>query len=220
MFLAAFVSVSAMADEVPAQRSPQTAAALFSSLDRDRDGVVRANEISVQQQPFFRRALRVADANEDGALSGEELRQALTDPQPIAAAAAQRNAFNLQMLDRNQDGNLSRDEVPAPLKSRLDRVFDTLGTDTVPLARLQQLAGPGQQNRPQAGAQPKLRTESASQTRNPSEFFQRLDGDGNGRLTRDEVPERLRQSFRQADRDNNGSLSLDEFQRAAERLRN
>ncbi len=57
--------------------------ALFTKLDRNQDRKVTTDEITDSQQSFFKRALRVADRNEDGALSSDELAIALTDPKPV-----------------------------------------------------------------------------------------------------------------------------------------
>ncbi len=45
-----------------------------------------------------------------------------------------------------------------------------------------------------------------------------FDADGNGRVTRDELPERMRQRFERMDRDGDGTIDADEAQAAAERM--
>ena len=49
-------------------------------------------------------------------------------------------------------------------------------------------------------------------------MFERLDRNNNGKLSADEIPERLRQSIRRADRNNDGEISADEWKNAADRL--
>ncbi len=44
---------------------------LFGLLDQNQDGKITADEIPESQLSFFRRALRVADRNEDGKLTNE-----------------------------------------------------------------------------------------------------------------------------------------------------
>lgn len=53
--------------------------------------------------------------------------------------------------------------------------------------------------------------------RDGAALFQRMDRNGDGVLTRDEVPERLQQRMTGLDRDRNGSISADEFGTAMQR---
>ena len=56
---------------------------LFDSLDRDSDGKITAAEISESQASYFKRALRVSDQDEDGALTRVEFMAAISDPTPV-----------------------------------------------------------------------------------------------------------------------------------------
>ena len=50
-------------------------------------------------------------------------------------------------------------------------------------------------------------------------MFHRLDKNGDGSLTKDELPERMAEWLMRADADGNGSLSKEELQKARERFR-
>ena len=53
---------------------------------------------------------------------------------------------------------------------------------------------------------------------NPAEILKQLDRDGDGKVTRDEVPERLRRLFDRLDRDGDKVLSAEELQQGMELL--
>ena len=83
---------------------------LFSKLDKNADGKVSQSEMSGPQQPMFKRALRVADANEDGALNRDEFAKAVSDPKPVELPGANMGdrmaSFDVGRLDRNTTGLL------------------------------------------------------------------------------------------------------------------
>jgi len=60
---------------------------------------------------------------------------------------------------------------------------------------------------------------ASAQLPNPAAMFRRLDRDGNGRLTRDELPERARSDFDRLDRDGDGAVSEEEHTAALRRFR-
>ncbi|MFO1000956.1 MAG: hypothetical protein U0936_11485 [Planctomycetaceae bacterium] len=114
---------------------------LFVKLDKDSDGKVTQAEMTGPQQSMFKRALRVADVNEDGALNKDEFSKAVSDPRPVelpGANMAERMAsFDASRLDRNGDGNVSIDEVPAPMRDRFEQLLDRIGKDSVPVDKVQ-----------------------------------------------------------------------------------
>ncbi len=114
---------------------------LFTKLDKNSDGRVTLSETAGPQQSMFKRALRVADLDEDGALSKDEFAKAISDPKPVelpgANMADRMASFDVSRLDRNGDGNVSLDEVPAPMRERFEELLDRIGQDSVPVDKVQ-----------------------------------------------------------------------------------
>ena len=132
-------------------------AELFDVLDRDQDGQVSSGEISDAQRPYFDRALRVSDANSDGALTRDELTGAVSDPAPRQATGGrrdrrQRRDFDPRRLDQNKDGMITVDEVPRPIRERFQEALKQAGRDALPVEAMWQLM---RGNRPQTGNRPK-----------------------------------------------------------------
>ena len=118
-----------------------SAADLFAKLDKNSDGKVTQSETTGPQQTLFKRALRVADGNEDGALNKDEFAKAVSDPEPVelpgANMADRMASFDVSRLDRNGDGNVALDEVPEPMRDRFEQLLDRIGQDSVPVDKVQ-----------------------------------------------------------------------------------
>ena len=114
---------------------------LFSKLDKNADGKVSQSEMSGPQQSMFKRALRIADGNDDGALNQDEFAKAVSDPKPVELPGANMSdrmaSFDVSRLDRNGDGNISLDEVPSPMRDRFEQLLDRIGQDSVPVDKVQ-----------------------------------------------------------------------------------
>jgi Ca2+-binding EF-hand superfamily protein len=230
--------------------------ALFQRLDQNKDGLIRSDEISVSARGFFQRALRVADGNEDGALTREELARAISDPRPatvpVPRIAGAPGNVDPRTMDRNGDGVISLDEVPAPLKSRFEQWLRQTDRTEIPTASLQDflrgmqirqaLVVPGSEKQADASEvmssasektwpaqrpdQEKQRGLIMEQRKNPVEradkndsavIFSRLDRNGDGRLTMQELPERMRQNLQAMDQD--GDQAVNRRELAAAMLR-
>lgn len=291
---------------LPANTQP--AVDLFDVLDKNNDGRIVSSELSESQRPYFTRALRVSDQNEDGMLTRDELALAVTEPEKmvISSPVNRRTDFDLARLDVNGDGVLSKREVPQPLRQRLQRAFDTYGKDEIPIEDLRRMAQGLPPVQKKENSEPeKMKSAGASQPfRISSEqlasavrrldknkdgklsrqelqkapflsraldrnrdgevtagelalarqvlpktdprtidkrtemqteqgakdqrltpetaavFFGRMDADGNGTLSREEIPERMRQKVSQIDRNNDKLISREEFVRAVRSLQN
>ena len=135
----------------------EVVADLFADLDTNGDGVISASEVGDSQRPFFERAVRVADQNGDGQLNQQELNQAIQDPQPRSASGQFqpgnfRNRANMDrpQLDRDGNGYVSKEEVPAPLQQRMQPLFDRYDGRGIPIQVVgQYFRNPMQGNSPQ-----------------------------------------------------------------------
>ncbi len=103
-------------------------------------------------------------------------------------------AGRLRDRDANWDGRISRDEVP----ERMGRIFGRLDANGDGFIDEDELEG------------------MASGMR--MERFLERDEDGDGRLSRDELPERMRPRFVRMDTDENGYIDREELEVMFERM--
>lgn len=184
----------------------------------------------------FKQMLERLDKNKDGKISKDEapeegpgrmLREMMTRQNKDSLTAEDferaRQAFGggpggrpepgefLKRLDKNGDGKLQKDELPEPLQERLARVFEKLDKKELTGEEfgraLAELGPPG--GAPGAGG-PGGRP-------NPEEQFKRMDANGDGKVTLEEVPEqfrdRVRPIFERAKKD---VLTLDDVRAMAQ----
>lgn len=203
--------------------------ALFAQLDQNKDGKVTSNEVADSQQSFFRRALRVADRNEDGALDQAELTAATTDAKPVELPGANMGDrlanFDPKTLDRNGDGMITIEEVPAPMKDRFQTMLDRVGKESIAVDQVQAyLRGERpQQNKSDSKGESKsdskmdsdsmMSMESGDQDSRIAALIRRIDANGNGRIERDEQA-RYPQLAAILDRNRDGKISDDEIKGA------
>jgi Ca2+-binding EF-hand superfamily protein len=179
----------------------QDARERFEMLDRNKDGKVTLEEIPEQfrdrMKPLFDRAGKQELTFEEfGRLAvgggGDGNR-----PEP--------GEF-FKRLDANSDGKLTKDELPAEMRERLAPVFERIGRSEITREEFQQFA---ERMRAGGGGRP------GQPFGNPEEMFGRLDTNGDGKLTIDEVPERARplveNVLRRAGKEREAALSKDEF---------
>ena len=190
--------------------APFDADAVFKKLDKNGDGKLAASEVPDEQTRFFERLVRLGDKNSDGELTLEEFQQANKPEErpnvPLGPQGGDAGAANprqrFEMLDRNKDGKITLEEVPEPLRERLKPVFEKAGKQELTLEDFGRLGAAGA-GRPE-----------------PGEFFKRLDANGDGKLSRDEIPaefrERMTPMFERLGKD---EISREEFVQISERMR-
>ena len=220
------------ADEEPGTVDSKTPD-LFEKLDRNGDGKLVDDEIPTEQRRFFERLVRVGDQDGNGELSRSEFTRAadpsIDQPQPVAGQASRRNQAGgripapqdiMKQFDRNQDGKLSREEMPEPMRERLGKFLEQTGRDALTVEDLEKLRR-GFEGRPQ----PQPQTPATQSSGNsPGGLFDRFDRNKDGKVTVDEVPEAARRmietALERAGRGRDGALTREDFARLSAQSRN
>ena len=169
----------------------------FEMLDRNKDGKVTLDEVP---EPLRERIKPIFDRLGKQEVTLDEFQRFAAGPGPRPEPGALFKRF-----DANSDGKLTKDEIPAEMRERLAPVFERLGKEEIGqdefvqfMERMRDAAG-----RPGQGFG------------NPEELFGRLDTNSDGKITIDEVPERMRPLaegvFRRAGKERDGSLTKEEF---------
>lgn len=167
---------------------------MFARWDADKSGTVTLEELPEQMRERMRQAFE--DAGKD-ALTLEELQR---------VAGRFGGQFDgtqivnmLKRMDRNEDGKLTLSEVPEDQRERMQQMFDRFGTEEIDIAQAgERFAQPT--NRP--GDNPNARPDG-DRPRPP--LLQALDGDNDGRLTKDELSA-VADKFSELDRNGDGQL--------------
>lgn len=125
-----------------------------------------------------------------------------------------------QQLDRNGDGFLEKSEVPENARGKVFGWFDVDEDGRISREEFDSLVPTlaGNQDAPSevrsapAGAGDRLREEIAERLRSSDgALFRQLDQNGDGVLTREEVPERFRAAFDRFDANGDGRVSREEW---------
>ncbi len=119
-----------------------------------------------------------------------------------------------QRLDKNQDGQLSTDELPSRFQNRLIG----LDRDQNGAISLNELIT-GMRNKAQAGAAANKnkadsgnakRARSMGSPQNVAAVFKRMDRNGDGVISKDEMPQRMQTRFAKMDKNGNDQLDKNE----------
>jgi Ca2+-binding EF-hand superfamily protein len=200
---------------------------LFRKLDANQDGSVALSEVPTEHRARFEQLLKIAgkDQADDSVrkLSLPLFQAALRAAQKAEQSAVPREARPAEeagaifaRLDVNQDGFVTAGEVSEQQKAlfeRLLRTDDTNGDKQLSREEFQSgLTPDGNARQPLAGGPPG-RPGGGPPPVAPRQMFERLDANQDGKLTREELPERMREGFARLDASGDGTLSLDELAR-------
>jgi Ca2+-binding EF-hand superfamily protein len=180
---------------VPADDAPQPED-VFRTLDANGDGILSAGEIGEPQRRAFERLLRVGDADADGRLTREEYLKAFQPDPPAGVdppgggrafgrdAQPQRPDLGrlFDLADRDGDGKIALADLPELARERVQPLFERLGKQQLTREDFERI---GRMQRAAPGLPPA----------GDGRLFARFDRNGDGRLTREEIPEPLRRRF-------------------------
>jgi len=124
-----------------------------------------------------------------------------------------------QLLDTDGDGKLSRDELSKAAENLMkrDRNEDGFLTPDELFAGLPGAGSPGA--RPGAGTPPPGGAAGGPGANMAAAMIRRMDKDGDGKLTKDEAPEMMRNRFDQIDGNKDGFIDEAEMNKVAEQMR-
>jgi Ca2+-binding EF-hand superfamily protein len=186
---------------------------LINDRDKDGNGTLSAVEIAISDEAF-----QLADANADGELSADELKNSVdTIGKELAAQGPQ----GMQGLppSSSQEEDDDEDDEDSTEAATLEQIFqdaDTNGDGVLSAAEFQaaaeQIAEAMGSQEPQGPPPPPPDSEEAA-----ARLVQDLDEDGDGALSAGEIPISS-EVFDAADTNQDGVLSADELQAAAKEI--
>jgi Ca2+-binding EF-hand superfamily protein len=162
---------------------------MLERLDKNKDGKLSKDEIPEDGPARFLREMMTRQ-NKDSltAEDFEQMRQRFGGGPPGGFGQGE----FLKRLDKNNDGKLQKDELPEGLRERFGKIFEKLGKNELSQEEFgRAMAELG----PPPGA-PGAGLPGGRPNQNPEEQFKRMDANGDGKVTLDEVPEQFRDRVR------------------------
>lgn len=173
----------------------------FKNADKNSDGKLSQDE--VPEQLWGR--ISQLDKNEDGGVSMEEMAAGR------GAGGPGNPGDMLKRADKNGDGSVGKDEVPAEVWARMGRL-DKNGDDMISkeefAAARDGMKGKGKGGRPG----------DSGQRGGPEAIFGRFDEDKDGKLSSTEVPAEMWAKVSKADTDADGLVSKEEMKEAYKKM--
>ena len=179
--------------------SPDLVNTLFS-FDENKDGKLSKAEVPERMQGIFLRA----DSDHDGLLTRDELTKA-TVAQDRRAPGGPPPDLVFRALDKDNDGVLSPPELAGAAAAL--KTLDKNGDGVLNEQELRPMRGPG----------------GPGGRGGPGEMinhlFEENDANHDGKLSKAEMPERMREMFERADLNQDGFVTRDEITKAFESMR-
>ncbi len=181
-------------------------------MDKNNDGGVTADEVPEQ---FWAR-LSKADSNNDGKVTFEEAKA--NAPERAGGPGGERprpgSGEMFKTADKNEDGKISKDEVPEQAWARLGKL-DKDGDGAVSRDEIAAMAGgAGRGGDSKGGSKGKGK---GGQQGGPGAIFGKMDKNGDDKLSKDEVPDEMWAKLRNADEDADGTVSKKELEKSYQR---
>ena len=163
---------------------------------KDADGDSKLSQEEFGDADLF----KTLDTDEDGSLTLRELiggKDAVIEADKKEQAAVMQEEFSI--LDRDDSGKLSKDELGKEFEGLLE-TGDTDKDGSLNLEEFSNARKPGDSvrnngDRPERG-----------------DILGQLDKDGDGKISKDEAPARLKENFDKVDKDGDGFLSKEEIE--------
>ncbi len=122
-------------------------------------------------------------------------------------------------LDTNKDGFITDNEVEGSKKAlfeRLVRVADENGDKKLSKDEFAKGTQKSTEEKPPLAGEPRRPGPGGGGgIPNPKEFLSRLDKNGDGKISKDEAPDRMKENFDRLDANKDGFIGLDEFGRGS-----
>ena len=181
---------------------------MFANADKNKDGKLSKDEVPAEMWE----RLSKLDKDSDGAVSKEEMAAMRGKGGPDGKGAPQGGPGKggpemFARADKNKDGKLSKDEVPAEMWERLSKL-DKDSDGAVSKEEMAAMRGKGGPGAGPGGPGGKGGPEGG-----PGAMFSRFDEDKDGKLSKSEVPAEMWEKLSKADDDADGFVSKAELEK-------
>jgi collagen type III alpha len=189
------------------------ARAVIERNDKNNDG-----KLSKEEAPeYLARGFDRADTNSDGFLDQAELEHAFQAQAAMRGGQGQGSGAGAQQffkqIDKDGDGKISKDEAPERMKENFDRL-DANGDGFIVIEEFQRVMGAMRGQGGEGARRPGGDAGAPGGGAAVESRFKELDKDGDGKISKDEAPERMRDNFDRIDGNSDGFIDLAEMQQA------